>query len=95
MEIDEEVDLFLEHFGTKGMKWGVRTKSIGKEANRSRKDKAKIAGVGVASFIIARQVTSHLNTPLSIAAGAASAGLGVRVARNLIDAKGGKLVKDI
>lgn len=45
MIVDEEVDAFLEHFGVKGMHWGVHnpTKAPRKTNREARKDAAEFA----------------------------------------------------
>jgi hypothetical protein len=43
MAIDDEVDDFLEHFGTKGMKWGVRKERTTGENDRAPVDKKALA----------------------------------------------------
>lgn len=58
MTTDNDVDIFLEHFGTRGMKWGVRKpKSARTESQKShaaRNKKLKVAGgaLGVAAAAI-------------------------------------------
>lgn len=45
MTTDQEVDIFLEHFGKKGMKWGVRkTKATFGSKNPNQKRNLKRAG---------------------------------------------------
>lgn len=64
MIIDEEV--YLEHFGKKGMKWGVRKDSSSDSKRVSNKKKAVAVGVLVvgAAFTIA-VLKKNGNTPIS------------------------------
>lgn len=58
--IDQEVDIFLEHFGAKGMKWGSRKpKSARTETQKShakRNRNLKIGGAVLGSAAIAASV---------------------------------------
>ena len=48
MNTDEKVDIFLEHFGKKGMKWGVRTsKTTSTEQTSTHVRNVKIAKIGL------------------------------------------------
>jgi gas vesicle protein len=59
--IDDEVDEFLEHFGTKGMKWGVRNQRTTSDEKPKMSAKKKVligvavAGTAAAALIIAKK----------------------------------------
>lgn len=92
---EETVQGYLEHFGVKGMKWGVvRTVSpSGKiHSRRSGMQKLTIAGAGIGSFMGAQAVGAAMNKNGSITGvvastvGATAAGvLGARAARTMVD----------
>lgn len=84
---DPKVEEFLEHFGVRGMRWGI---SKVKHTPLSRKQKIGVSAVGVAGFVAGNNfiLKRTLNVPLSVAAGAATAAVGVRLTRNWLDEKG-------
>jgi hypothetical protein len=91
-----EEDIYLEHFGKKGMKWGVRKarekKSFGE---RSGKQKAVILGAGgVAGLLAARFVSGKtLSLPATVAAGAGGSVAGMAIAERLLDRHGSRKVE--
>jgi len=93
----ETADDVLEHFGVKGMHWGVVKNKSRSGVKRTGKQKAAIVGVGVASYLLGSSVAGSITKsgPLSLAAGGAAAALGVRATRNIIDAHRDTKVKDI
>lgn len=78
---------WLDHHGVKGQRWGVR----------SKKQKAGIIGVGVASYVIGGNLVGKISMslPLAVVGGSAAAVLGVRATKNLLDNRGDIPVKDI
>ena len=94
---DTQVEEFLEHFGVKGQKWGVRqtVSQSGKTVSYSRSplQKTVIAGGAIAgSYAAQRFVAKSLkgNTaalPIMALAGGAAMIAGARYTRTLIDKK--------
>lgn len=87
----QEIEDFLEHYGVKGMQWGVRKSRSGrtKFSNRSKGQKAVIIGVGAGSALLGANFVGGmtLSPPLAIAAGAGSAKVGASWAENYLDRK--------
>ncbi len=79
---DEEVDAFLEHFGVKGMRWGVTTRTVGRGTVRTAKTvgretarAAKAVGRGTvktAKFVNRNRVAT---AAVVVAVGAVAAGI--------------------
>lgn len=68
-----EEEQYLQHFGKKGMKWGVRNarpKGEGRQSERSTKEKAAIAAVAGAAFIASHKIAMSL--PVSALIGGAA-----------------------
>lgn len=86
MEIDEEV--FLSHYGKKGMKWG----------QRSAKQRAAIVGGGAAGFnlgaiglgVFAKTANANINPLLSLGVQAGAAYAGIRTVKYVLDKEGNK-----
>jgi hypothetical protein len=93
----ETADDVLGHFGVKGMHWGVVKNKSRSGVKRTGKQKAAIAGVGVAAYLAGSTVAGSITKSglLSLAGGGAAAAFGVRAARNIIDEHGDTKVKDI
>lgn len=72
---EETVDDFLEHFGKKGMKWGVRKdKDSNDREQLSGKRKAAIVAGSAAAVLVMRRVSI---SPVAQMAGGAAGGLAV------------------
>lgn len=97
MIIEEEV--YLEHYGKKGMHWGIRNRidklGVRKKAkrgdfkSRSGKQKAALIGGGVAGWAIAGHVVTRiLGTRMpftNVVISGASAIAGARMTREVLD----------
>lgn len=92
--MDTQVEDFLEHFGVKGQKWGVRAKisPSGKTSySRSPLQKTAIAGGAIAGSVAATKFAMNMgkgrtiSQPFAIIAGGAGAIAGARFARTLVD----------
>jgi hypothetical protein len=92
---DEEIEDFLEHFGMRGMRWGVR-KDIGPSGKvrttRSAGSKATIVVGALGGSMVGTKVASkifrnHQMAAVTIgsAAAAGAAIMGARVARTMVD----------
>lgn len=90
---------YLDHSGVKGMHWGVRKAPRGDFKSRSKKQKAGLVLGGVAGWTAAGAITSRLfgtRMPISqLAIGGATAVLGVRAARHVMDSKGDTKISDL
>ncbi len=107
MIIDEE--LYLEHFGKKGMRWGVRKAKRGDWKTRSASQKTGLVVGGYAGSVvgqiagqkIARRILKDLSSSNKLAAASAitlsstiiGGGYGVRLTRNLLQKNGKKSYK--
>jgi hypothetical protein len=91
-----EEDYYLEHFGKKGMKWGVRKAKVKEEkksfGERSGKQKAVILGAGgVAGLLAARFVSGKtMSLPATIIAGAGASTAGILITEKLLDKHGSR-----
>lgn len=75
MDIDDEVDEFLEHFGVKGMRWGVRKERSSGDEVKAPLDKKALAkkvavgagaiAVAVGAAYLASSVAKNSNTTIS------------------------------
>lgn len=106
-EVDE---LLLEHFGVRGMHWGIRSdhsKSVSKGTKRAARDekwksrttKQKVA-IGSAAFglgfLLSNAVMGRtMSAPLTIVAGAGGALAGAKIAGNIIDKRGNKKISEV
>lgn len=90
---DREIEDFLEHYGVKGQKWGVR-KANGK---RTGKQKLGIAGAGLGSYVVAANLVSLAGGPISMAivGGGAAAALGVHFTRDFLDSRGDTHISEL
>lgn len=63
MIIEQEVDIFLEHFGAKGMKWGVRKAKVkqtfSKSNPKAKRNKRIVAGVVATGVVVAGALIAH------------------------------------
>lgn len=96
MEID--ADVYLEHFGKKGMKWGSRrasNKSVNQ--NRSRNQKIAVALVTAGSaFLAARFVGGKtINTKTIAVAGAAAGFAGKNFMDSQINKSGSRTISSL
>lgn len=63
MSIDDEVNAYLNHFGTRGMKWGVRKNQVKNATSKARRNRnvkrgavaAGIGGAALAGAILSRR----------------------------------------
>lgn len=91
---DEGIDEYLEHFGMRGQKWGVRNSSSSRSSSSSS-GKTKtyktlaVIGGGVAGRIIAK----HFGLP--VAKTTIGAAAGVAVTLKLLDMHGQKKANDV
>ena len=93
MNIDEEVYLdlareqFLEHYGVKGMKWGIRNEVVKGPRTPYTKGKrraSRLVGTG-AAILGARFVLRHtLRVPLSVVVGGAVGYAGAKMTKVLL-----------
>lgn len=101
MIVEPEVDDFLEHFGIKGMKWGIRHPAKkGDFAKRSGKQKTALVGGGVAGYygvasvlarVFGKTAAGRVKAPFTqVAISTAGAVAGARLTRNFLDRDGKK-----
>jgi hypothetical protein len=91
-----EEDIYLEHYGKKGMKWGVRKAREKKEFHeRSGKQKAVIIGVGaIGALAGARFVASRTRSiPAAVIIGSATSAVGMEITERLLDRHGSRKVE--
>lgn len=91
----EEIYDLLEHFGVRGMHWGVRTKGATPSpgfSKRSAGQKAAIIGVAAASGAAGAFVTRYMKTPIKALGIGSFAAAGGNSAALLIDQHGKKKV---
>jgi hypothetical protein len=98
-DTDTELEQFLEHFGVKGMKWGIRHPAKkGDFAKRSGGQKAALIGGGVAGYygvatvlakVFGKTVSGRVKAPFTqVAISGVGAVAGARLTRNFLDRKG-------
>lgn len=86
------VDVFLEHHGIKGQKWGVRNRrkpvifESGKEwRKRPLNERVKAASVGTGLYMASRVLTRNAKTPVRLLANSAAFLTGVEVTTRLLE----------
>lgn len=93
---DPEVNDFLEHFGVKGMKWGMRKRGDFKSRSTGQKIGAIAGGVGgFAAGMVIRKVLGVKTVTANLAISGASTVVGVKVAKNIMDNHGDKSVSSL
>lgn len=99
---EKDVDLFLDHHGVKGMRWGTRKsvgsfKTTGSGQQRTGKQKAFIATVGTASVLLGLKFmqSSSLKTPLAVAGGGAIALAGIQGSKSILEMRGQRKLSDV
>lgn len=96
---DDQIDEFLEHFGVKGMRWGVKKQIYPNGQTRIKRtagSKLTIAGAALGSTMLSGAVikkftggrVSPMTVSVSMLAGGASAIAGARMARTIVDKHG-------
>lgn len=77
--MDSELEVFLEHYGVKGQKWGVRRKQKAPPTTRQARNRAvaaSIVGSG-AGYIVSRKFM--MNAPMTFASTFAGGAIGQNV----------------
>lgn len=96
---EEEVNDFLEHFGKKGMKWGVRKSRTGDWSTRSGAQKAGLVTGAVAGVVAGGAIANRLlggRAPVLVTAANVAGGIvGARLTRNLLQKEGKKTVSSL
>lgn len=100
-QLDQEVDFFLEHFGAKGMKWGVRkdrSGPTGRQMNKASRQKDTAKYKSDIDKARARIQSGKTKTAFKKAKGehaANKAKLGSREARKILNKAREKKYKDV
>ena len=100
MIVEEDVEHFIEHFGKKGMRWGVLRKAKpGDWKSRGAKQKLGLVAGGVVGYnVTAIAVTKLLGNKYPAVKVLAMAGgtvAGARVTRNLLQKEGSKKMSSL
>jgi hypothetical protein len=101
--VDE--DVYLEHFGKKGMRWGVRNKASNKSDKSTRQRRTKLSGIervgvgligyGVTNVVTASVMSKTMNVKTAALAGVSSGVASGIFLRKVLLKRGGTKIADV
>jgi hypothetical protein len=99
MKVDESVNAFLEHFGKKGMRWGLHKAKKGDWKTRSGAQKTGLVIGGAVGYDVTGAVVSKIlgnRFPLAqVLISGVGAVAGVRATRNVLQHQGSKKISSL